>query len=154
GGPVGFRLATRRPERVQALIVQNTNAYEEGLTPLAEPLRTAGQNPRTAESDAALRQLLTPETTRFQYLEGAQDPERIRPDGWSSDQAFLDRPGNDEVQLALFYDYRSNLERYPEWHAYFQEQQPPTLLVWGRHDPFFGVEGARAYARDLPDAEV
>jgi pimeloyl-ACP methyl ester carboxylesterase len=154
GGPVGFRLATRRPERVAALILQNTNAYEEGLTELAQPLRTAGQNPRTPESDAALRGLLTLETTRFQYLEGVQNPERISPDGWSSDQSFLDRPGNDEVQLALFYDYLSNLERYPEWHAYFQERQPPTLIVWGQNDPFFGVEGAHAYSRDLPDAEL
>jgi pimeloyl-ACP methyl ester carboxylesterase len=154
GGPVGFRLATRRPERVQALIVQNTNAYEEGLTELAEPLRTSGQRPRTKESDDALRALLTPETTRFQYLEGARDPERISPDAWTSDQYFLDRPGNDEIQLALFYDYLSNLQRYPEWHAYFRAHQPPTLLVWGKHDPFFSVAGARAYARDLPNAEI
>jgi pimeloyl-ACP methyl ester carboxylesterase len=154
GGPVGFRLATRRPDRVQALILQNTNAYEEGLTQLAQPLRTAGQQPRTAESDAALRQLLTPETTRFQYLEGVRDPERISPDGWTSDQSFIDRPGNDEIQLTLFYDYLSNLKRYPEWHAYFREHQPPTLIVWGQNDPFFNLDGARAYARDLPDAEL
>ncbi len=154
GGPVGFRLATRWPERVAALIIQNTNAYEEGLTPLAEPLRTSGMEPRTEESDAVLRALLTQETTRFQYLEGAQDPDRISPDAWTSDQSWLDRPGNDEIQLLLFYDYLSNLKRYPEWHAYFRDQQPPALLVWGKHDPFFGVPGALAYARDLPQAEI
>lgn len=152
GGPVGFRLAARRPQRVAALIIQNTNAYEEGLTDLAAPLRTAGQSPRTDASDAALRQLLTPETTRFQYLEGARDPERISPDAWTFDQFRLDRPGNDEIQLALFYDYAANLERYPEWHAYFRQERPPTLVAWGQHDPFFSVAGAEAYRRDLPEA--
>ncbi|MFN8592323.1 MAG: alpha/beta hydrolase [Thermomicrobiales bacterium] len=154
GGPVGFRLATQRPERVEALIVQNTNAYEEGLTELSQPLRTSGMAPRTAASDKVLRAFLTPETTRFQYLEGASDPARISPDAWSTDQALLDRPCNDEIQLALFYDYLSNLERYPEWHAYFRAQRPPTLIAWGRNDPIFGVEGAEGYRRDLPDAEL
>jgi pimeloyl-ACP methyl ester carboxylesterase len=154
GGPVGFRLATRRPERVEALIVQNTNAYEAGLTDLSEPLRSSGMGPRTAGSDEVLRTFLTPETTRFQYLEGASDPGRISPDAWSFDQFLLDRPGNDEIQLALFYDYLSNLELYPQWHAYFQEHQPPTLIVWGRHDPIFDIEGAEGYRQDLPDAEL
>ena len=100
-----------------------------------------------------MRAFLTPETTRFQYLEGARDPARISPDAWAFDQFRLDRPGNDEIQLTLFYDYLSNLEIYSDWHAYFREHRPPTLIVWGRHDPIFDVEGAEAYRRDLPNAE-
>jgi pimeloyl-ACP methyl ester carboxylesterase len=103
---------------------------------------------------APLRAFLTPETTRFQYTEGYRDPAAVGPDGWTMDQRFLDRPGNQEVQLALFYDYRTNLAAYPAWHAYFREHQPPLLAIWGQNDPIFGPDGARAFARDLPEAEI
>lgn len=153
GGPVGFRLAARHPDRVLALLVQNAVAHEEGLSDGFAPARAywADRNP---ETEAAMRTLLTPETTRFQYLHGARDPNRISPDSWTHAQAILDRPGNAEIQLELLYDYRSNLAQYPRWQAYFRTHQPPTLIVWGRNDPFFTLAGAEAYRRDLPAAEL
>jgi pimeloyl-ACP methyl ester carboxylesterase len=154
GAPVGFRIAARRPENVQALIVQNGNAYEEGITELARPLATFGAGPRNAETEQPIRAILTRESTVFQYTEGVRDPARISPDAWTMDQHFLDRPGNDQIQLALFHDYLSNIKLYPEWHAYFAERQPPTLVVWGKNDPIFGAPGAEAFKRDLPDAEI
>jgi pimeloyl-ACP methyl ester carboxylesterase len=153
GAPVGFRLATRSPGRIQAIISQNGNAYEAGLTPFWQPLRTYWDDP-SPPNEEPLRAFFTPETTRFQYSEGYRQPERISPDAWRMDQLFLDRPGNQEIQLALFYDYRTNLARYPEWHAYFREHQPPALVVWGQNDPIFGPDGARAFGRDLPAAEI
>jgi pimeloyl-ACP methyl ester carboxylesterase len=154
GAPVGFRLATRRPDQIDALIVQNGNAYDEGLTDFARPLATFGAAPRTAESEQPFRDQLTLEGTIFQYVEGVRDPERMSPDAWTMDYHFLDRPGNDEIQLALFHDYLSNVALYSEWHAYFRDRQPPTLVVWGRNDPIFGAPGAEAYRQDLPDAEI
>ncbi len=154
GAPVGYRVASRRPERVDALIVQNGNAYDEGITEFAQFLRTFGETPRTADTDAGARPLLTLETTIFQYTTGVLDLERISPDAWTVDQHFLDRPGIDEIQLTLFHDYLSNLNRYPEWHAYFREYQPPTLIPWGKNDPIFSVAGAEAFLRDIPNAEI
>ena len=153
GAPVGFRIATRHPDWIQALIVQNGNAYQEGLTAAWEPIRALWRawNPTT---EAAVRSLLTRETTILQYTHGVRNVERINPDCWNLAQTGLDRPGNDMIQLALLYDYRRNLERYSEWHAYFRQHQPPTLVAWGKNDPFFGPEGARAFQRDLPNAEV
>jgi pimeloyl-ACP methyl ester carboxylesterase len=154
GAPVGFRLATQRPQQVAALIVQNGNAYEEGITEFARPLVAFGEGPRTAETEQPLRDLLMPEATIFQYTAGVADPARLSPDAWTMDQYFLDRPGNNEIQLALFHDYLSNVRLYPTWHAYFREKQPPTLVVWGKNDPIFGAPGAEAFRRDLPDAEI
>lgn len=154
GAPVGFRLASRRPERVKALVVQNGNAYEEGITEFAQILRTFGESPRSTAADTEVRAILTLESTISQYTTGVRDPERLSPDAWTLDQHFLDRPGNDEIQLTLFHDYLSNLKRYPEWHAYFREHQPPTLVTWGKNDPIFGAAGAEAFARDLPNAEI
>jgi pimeloyl-ACP methyl ester carboxylesterase len=153
GGPVGFRLAAKRPERVAGLVIQNAVAHEEGLSASMDAARPHWAG-RTPESEAAFRALLTRETTRFQYLHGAGDERRISPDAWTHAQALLDRPGNDEVQLAMLHDYGSNLKRYPEWQAYFRAHQPPTLVVWGKNDPFFTLEGAKAYVRDMPATEV
>jgi pimeloyl-ACP methyl ester carboxylesterase len=153
GGPVGFRLAARHPERVEALIVQNAVAHAEGLSEAIAPARRFWEN-RNAETEQAMRGLLTLETTKFQYLHGAAHPERVSPDSWTLDQALLDRPGNAEIQLALLYDYRHNLSRHKDWQAYLRERQPPTLVVWGVNDPFFTVAGATAYKRDVPEAEL
>lgn len=153
GGPVGFRLAARQPERVHALIVQNANAYEEGLSPAMDAARPAWER-RTVETEATLRAFLTLETTRFQYLHGARDPSLVSPDAWVHAQAGLDRPGNDEVQLAYLHDYGSNPRLYPIWQDYLHQHQPPTLVVWGRNDPFFTEAGAQAYRRDVPDCEL
>jgi pimeloyl-ACP methyl ester carboxylesterase len=146
GGPVGFRLATRHPEWITGLIVQNANAYREGLSEQA--VRTI-----YAPADA-LGDLFTLPVTRSQYEGGTSDPSLVAPDGWTLDQHFLDRSGRREAQLALALDYRSNVERYPDWQAWLRRHQPPTLIVWGRGDPFFLESGARAYLRDVPEAEL
>jgi len=153
GGPVGFRIATRHPERVTALIIQNANAYEEGLSPAMDAARPAWRG-RTPETEATLRGFLTAETTRFQFLHGVRDRGRISPDAWLHAQAGLDRPGNDEIQLALLHDYGSNPKLYPAWQSYLRARRPPTLVVWGRNDPFFTPSGALAYQRDVPEAEI
>jgi pimeloyl-ACP methyl ester carboxylesterase len=153
GAPVGFRLAVRHPERVQALVVQNGNAYEEGLRDFWAPLRAYWREPNEANA-AALRRFLTLEATRWQYTHGTRDPRRINPDNWLIDQYLLDRPGNQEIQLRLFYDYSSNPPLYPQWHAYFRRHQPPTLVVWGKNDQIFPAEGAHPYRRDLRNVEV
>jgi pimeloyl-ACP methyl ester carboxylesterase len=153
GAHIGFRLATKHPEWIQALIVQNGNAYEEGLSAAFEPLKPFWAE-RNATTEAAARALLQRDTTIFQYTHGVRHPEMISPDAWTMDQALLDRPGNDLIQLALLHDFPSNLRCYPEWHAYFRQYQPPTLIVWGQNDPFFGPEGASAYQRDLNTIEV
>ncbi|MBC8008883.1 MAG: alpha/beta hydrolase, partial [Burkholderiales bacterium] len=154
GAPVGFRLALRHPEKVRALVTQNGNAYEEGLTPFWDVLRNAYWKNPTPENEKPVAAILAPEGTRFQYLTGARRPELIAPDAWVVPQAGLDRPGNAAIQLALFYDYRTNPPLYDRWHAYFRQHQPPTLVVWGRHDPIFGPEGAVAFLRDLKHAEL
>jgi pimeloyl-ACP methyl ester carboxylesterase len=154
GGPIGFRLATRQPKRVEALIIQNANIYEEGFTELGRSLEPFWAN-RTKETEAAVRQfLLSPEGIRRQYISGARHPESIAPDTWNLDVASINRPGNDLVQLDLLHDYPSNIARYPEWQTYLREWQPPTLVVWGKNDPFFGLEGAFAFKRELKHVEV
>jgi pimeloyl-ACP methyl ester carboxylesterase/alkylhydroperoxidase family enzyme len=153
GAPVGFRLAVSRPERVSALISQNGNAYEEGLSDGWNPIQAYWQEPNDTNRNA-LRTLLKGETTQFQYTHGESDTSRIAPESYTLDQHFLDRPGNDEIQLDLFGDYKSNVASYPRFHEYFRVHRPPTLAVWGKNDPFFLPAGAQAYRRDLPDAEV
>jgi len=153
GAPVGYRIASRHADAIEAIIVQNGNAYSEGLSPAWEPLRALWSK-RSRETEDAVRSFLSAESTKFQYTHGAKDLTRISPDSYTVDQFFLDRAGNDRVQLDLFYDYASNLALYPEWQAYFRKIQPPMLLVWGINDPFFTVEGAKAFLRDLPTAEL
>jgi pimeloyl-ACP methyl ester carboxylesterase len=153
GSPVGFRIASRNPQAIDAILVQNGNAYAEGLSPAWEPLRALWKT-RTAETEKQVRAFLSAETTKFQYTHGLKDPGKISPDSYTFDQLFLDRPGNDAVQLELFHDYASNVALYSEWQAYFRKHQPPTLIVWGIHDPFFTVEGAKAFQGDLPKAEL
>jgi pimeloyl-ACP methyl ester carboxylesterase len=153
GAPVGFRIATRHPEWIQALIVQNGNAYEEGLTPAWQAFRNLWSD-RTADTEAPVRDFLKRDTTIFFYTAGVRDRQNINPDNWNLDQSFLDRPENAAAQLELFYNYRANLEQYPHWHEYFRTHQPPTLIVWGKNDPFFGPEGAEAFQRDLKNIEV
>ncbi len=153
GAPVGFRLAVKHLERVQALIVQNGNAYEEGLRDFWRPFRTYW-SARTEATAAPLRKSLGLEATKWQYTHGVRSREAISPDNWLVDQSLLDRPGNQEIQLQLFFDYGSNPKLYPAWQAYFRPHQPPTLVVWGKNDPIFPVEGALPYARDLKNIEV
>ncbi len=153
GAPVGFRLAVAHPERITGIIVQNGNAYEEGLSEGMQPLLNYGKD-QSPQNEAALRKVLTVQTTKFQYVHGVSDVSRLDPDSWTVDQALLDRPGNAEIQLALFKDYRNNVALYSQWHDYFKSHQPPTLIVWGQNDPFFTVEGAQAYARDNPNVEL
>jgi pimeloyl-ACP methyl ester carboxylesterase len=153
GAPIGFRIASQNPQAIDAIIVQNGNAYAEGLSVVWEPLRAMWAT-RTAETEKPVRAFLTAETTKFQYTQGVRDIRKVSPDSWTFDQFFLERPGNDAVQLELFYNYQSNLALYPDWQAYFRKHQPPTLIVWGRHDPFFTVEGAKSYLRDLPQTEL
>jgi pimeloyl-ACP methyl ester carboxylesterase len=153
GAPVGYRLAVKHPERVQALIVQNGNAYEEGLrSDFWNPLRAYWKD-RSDRNAEPLRKFLTYEATKSQYTKGARNVEHISPDGWTTDQYLLDRPGNDEIQLQLFYDYGSNPPLYPQWQSYFRKYQPPTLVVWGKNDFIFPAEGAEPYKRDLKNLE-
>lgn len=154
GSPIGFRLAVKHPERVQGLIIQNGNAYESGLSDAAAFLKTYGET-RDPKITEQLLGFLKLETTKFQYLQGAHDPSRISPDTWAYDQALLDRPGNSDIQIALFADYSSNVKSYPAWHEYFRKYQPPTLVVWGKNDPFFLVSGVEnGYKNDLKNIEV
>lgn len=152
GAPVGMRLAAAHPERIDALIVQNGNMYAEGLADSFAPLYAYWKN-RAAHEDA-IRGILAPELTRFQYTEGVRDPAFLAPEAWTLDQHFLELPGRQEAMLDLFFDYRTNVERYPQWQAYLRAHQPPVLVVWGRNDPYFTVAGAKAFARDVPDAEI
>lgn len=153
GAPVGFRLALEHPERVTALVVQNGNAYEEGLKEFWKPIKAYWADGSDAHRQA-LRAGLTLAATKSQYLDGVRDPSRVAPDAWLHDQALLDRPGIDEIMLDLFKDYGSNVALYPQFQAFFRSRRPPTLIVWGTHDVIFPADGARAYLRDLPDAEL
>jgi pimeloyl-ACP methyl ester carboxylesterase len=153
GAPTGFRLATWHPERITAIISQNGNAYEEGLSDGWSPIRTYWKDPST-DNRNALRAFLAPETTRWQYTHGVPDASSVSPDGLSLDNFYLARPGADEVQLDLFGDYRSNISLYPAFQDYFRTHQPPFLAVWGKHDPFFLPAGANAFKRDIPNADV
>lgn len=152
GAPVGFRIATRAPERVEGLILQNGNAYEAGLGPGMRALEPYWADREANE--AAVRGLLTVQATRSQYVDGVPDPQVVNPDLWELDQRYMDMPGRDRVMLDLLYDYRSNVARYPEWQAYLRAHTPPALLPWGRNDGFFPPEGAQAYLTDLRDAEL
>jgi pimeloyl-ACP methyl ester carboxylesterase len=153
GAPTGFRLAVRHPERITAIISQNGNAYEEGLSSGWGPFRAYWQDPSPANRKA-LRAFLTPETTRWQYTHGVPDPTMVSPDGQNLDDFYLARPGADEVQLDLIGDYKSNVALYPSFQQYFRTQTPPFLAVWGKNDPFFLPAGAEAFKRDNPRAVV
>jgi pimeloyl-ACP methyl ester carboxylesterase len=153
GAPVGFRLALAHPDRITAIISQNGNAYEEGLSEGWNPIQKYWQEP-TAENRTALRNFLTPEATKWQYTHGVSDESLIAPESYSLDSALLARPGNDEIQLDLFLDYATNVGLYPKFQQYFRSRRPPLLAVWGKNDPFFLPPGAEAYKRDIPDAEI
>jgi len=153
GAPVGYRLALAHPERVSAIVSQNGNAYEEGLSDAWNPIQRYWKEP-TLENRDALRSFLTLEGTRGQYVTGVSRPEAIAPESYMLDQALLDRPGNADIQLDLFLDYASNVKLYPAFQAYFRSAKPPTLAIWGKNDPFFIPPGAEAYRRDNPDAVV
>jgi pimeloyl-ACP methyl ester carboxylesterase len=153
GAPVGYRLALAHPDRVTALIVQNGNAYEEGLKEFWDPIKAYWADGSAAHR-AAIGVLVAPETTKFQYTDGVSDLSRLAPDNWVQDQALLDRPGNKEIQLDLFLDYGTNVPLYPRFQAFFRDRKPPTLIVWGKKDKIFPADGAGPYVRDLPDAEM
>ena len=153
GAPTGLRLALKYPARIRAIITQNGNAYEEGLSEGWNPIRAYWKEPSQANRDA-LRAFLSPETTYWQYTHGVSDVTAISPDGYSLDDFYMTRPGAHEAQLDLFGDYASNVALYPEFQAYFRKHRPPLLAVWGRNDPFFLPAGAEAYKRDIPAAEV
>lgn len=153
GAPVGFRLATRHPERITAIISQNGNAYEEGLSGGWNPIQRYWKEP-TARNRAALRDFLTPATTKWQYMHGVQDESLVAPESYTLDSALLARPGNDEIQLDLLLDYASNVALYPTFQEYFRKHRPPLLAAWGKNDPFFLPSGAEAFKRDIPGAVV
>jgi pimeloyl-ACP methyl ester carboxylesterase len=153
GAPVGYRIASKHPDAIEGIVVQNGNAYAEGIGEAFNPMKPFWKE-RTPATEAPVRSLLTQETTIFQYTHGVKDAALISPDAYTVDQFFLDRPGNDAIQLDLLYDYQSNVGLYDRWHEYFRVKQPRMLIVWGINDPFFTVEGAKAYQRDVPHAEL
>lgn len=152
GSPIGFRLAVKHPERVQSLIVQNGNAYEEGLRDFWIPFKAYWKD-RSEKNANELRKFLTLDATKWQWTHGTRNQKNINPDTWTIDQALLDRAGNQEIQLQLFYSYGSNPPLYPQWQSYFRQHQPPTLIVWGKNDFIFPAEGAEPYKRDLKNLE-
>jgi len=154
GAPVGYRLATRHPDRVTAIVSQNGNAYKEGLSDAWDPIRRYWAEPTTKNREVVRDALLTFEGTRWQYTHGVADPEIIAPESYTLDAALLERPGNKDIQLDLFLDYASNVKLYPKFQEYFRKSQPPLLAIWGKHDPFFIPAGAEAYRRDNPNAVV
>ena len=150
GAPIGYRLAAAHPQRITAIVVQNGNAYDEGLdNEFWKPIKEYWRNPASQEKRDAIRGLVTYKATRWQYLTGVKDPELVSPDGSAEDQYLLDRPGNDEIQLDLFLSYGSNPPLYPQWQEYFRKHQPPMLIVWGKNDQIFPPAGAEPYKRDL-----
>jgi pimeloyl-ACP methyl ester carboxylesterase len=153
GAPVGFRLALRHPDRISAIVSQNGNAYDEGLSEGWKPIRAYWRDRSQVNRDA-LRSFLAPETTRWQYLHGVPDARAVSPDGYSLDNFYLARPGADEIQLDLLGDYESNLTLYPTFQDYFRTHEPRLLAAWGRNDPFFLPRGAEAFKRDIPSARV
>jgi pimeloyl-ACP methyl ester carboxylesterase len=153
GAPVGFRLAVKHPERIEAIISQNGNAYREGLTSFWDAAWPFWSN-RTAQTEQPIRGLFTQASTIWLYTQGVREQDHISPDAWTFDQQGLDRPGNADIQLALFEDYRTNLQRYGQWQEYFRQHQPPLLAMWGKNDPIFGPDGAEAFKQDLPHSEV
>ena len=152
GAPVGFRLAAKHPERIESLIVQNGNAYVEGLREFWDPIRVYWQD-RSAENAAPLAGFIALDGVKWQYTHGVRNVETISPDNWNTNLRHLSRAGNPAIQLALFYDYQNNVPHYPEWQAYFRKHQPPTLIVWGKNDHIFPAEGAHPYKRDLKNLE-
>jgi pimeloyl-ACP methyl ester carboxylesterase len=152
GGPVGFRLATRHPEWIAGLIVQNANAYTEGLSEIAQQF--IALRPEKAGAEAQILSIMTEAFTREQYVGGTARPDLVSPDGWTLDQHFLDLPGRKQIQVDLAFDYHTNVALYPRWQAWLREHQPPMLIVWGANDPFFTPDGARAYLRDAKLAEL
>ncbi len=155
GGPVGFRLASRHPEQVSALVIQNANAYTEGLPDSFWALaKTAWRAPTRAHLAQLREAAMSDSAIAWNYTHGVADPSRLNPDSWMLQRALLSRPGNRDAMLALLYDYRKNLALYPAWHDYFRRNQPPTLIVWGEHDVIFPAAGAEAYRRDLPQAQL
>ncbi|WP_399894754.1 alpha/beta fold hydrolase [Streptomyces sp. BBFR51] len=154
GAPVAWRIATRTPHRITAIITQNGNAYTDGFVKTFWDGLFAYTDDPTPETEASVRQALSPEMIRWQYVNGVVDQSVVSPDTWALDQALLDRPGNDAVQLTLFRDYPTNVALYPRLQQYFRESQVPLLAVWGANDEIFGPDGARAFLRDLPDAEI
>ena len=153
GAPVGFRIATRHPERITAIISQNGNAYEEGLSDGWNPIQAYWKDPSKVNREA-IRTFVAPQTTIWQYTHGVPDTTRVSPDGYGLDNYYLARSGADEIQLDLFLDYASNVALYPRFQEYFRASRPPLLAVWGRNDPFFLPAGAEAFKRDIPDADV
>ncbi|HEX3836422.1 MAG TPA: alpha/beta hydrolase [Steroidobacteraceae bacterium] len=153
GAPTGLRIATRHPERVTAIISQNGNAYEEGLSDGWNPIRAYWQDP-SSQNRTALRAFLAPDATRWQYTHGVADEAAVSPDGIALDNFYLARPGADEIQLDLFGDYQSNVALYPAFQAYFRRHRPRLLAVWGKNDPFFLPPGAEAFRRDIPEADI
>jgi pimeloyl-ACP methyl ester carboxylesterase len=153
GAPVGYRIASRHPDAIGGIVVQNGNAYAEGIGAGFDAMKAFWVN-RNSETEKPVRELLKKETTIFQYTHGVKDVSQISPDSYTMDQLFLDRPGNDAIQLSLLHNYQSNLAHYDGWHEFFRSKQPKMLIVWGKNDPFFTVEGAQAYLRDIPKAEL
>jgi pimeloyl-ACP methyl ester carboxylesterase len=153
GAPVGFRIAVKHPERVESLIIQNGNAYDEGLLEFWDPIKAYWADKSKENADVLRDNLLAIKATKWQYTNGVRNPETIAPENWFGDQYLMDRPGNKDIQLELFYNYGSNPPLYPEWQAYFREHQPPTLIVWGKNDYIFPGEGAEPYKRDLKHLE-
>jgi pimeloyl-ACP methyl ester carboxylesterase len=153
GAPVGYRIASKHQDAIQNIVVQNGNAYQEGIGSAFDPMKPFWAN-RNSETEKPVRALLTKEMTIFQYTHGVTDPARISPDSYTVDQFFLDRPGNAAIQLDLLYNYQSNVALYDRWHEYFRNRRPRMLILWGKNDPFFTVEGAKAYQRDIPNAEL
>lgn len=154
GGPVGFRLFTQRPDRVRGFIIQNANAYMEGVGDAPKQVLLPLWENRTPETEKAAREFVSLEGTKFHWLVGAKDPEAINPDNWILDQALLDRPGVQDYQVDLLENYKINIGLYPGWQAAFREHKPKTLIVWGKNDPFFIPPGAKAYLNDLPQAKL
>lgn len=154
GAPMGYRLAAKHPDRITAIVVQNGNAYDEGLdNDFWKPIKAYWNEPNSQEKRNALRNLLTYEATQWQYTDGVKSPELVSPDGAAHDQFLLDRPGNDEIQLDMFLSYGSNPSLYPQWQAYFRKYQPPMLIAWGKNDQIFPAAGAEPYKRDLKTLE-
>ncbi|WP_407730715.1 alpha/beta fold hydrolase [Pseudomonas helleri] len=154
GAPVGFRLAVAQPQRVSALVSQNGNVYLEGLGDAWAPIRAYWAEPTAANREVIRNAVLSLEGTRYQYLHGVERPELVAPESWMLDLLLMQRPGNDDIQLDLFLDYRNNLTLYPQFQAFFKAAQVPTLVIWGKHDPFFIPPGAHAYKTDNPNAVV
>lgn len=155
GGPVGFRVASRRPEKVSFLVVQNANAYEEGLPDsFWAPVRELWKEPSPSNFQKIRDAGMSDDALEWNYTHGVQDPTKISPDSWMLQRALLNRPGNKEIMLDLLYDYRTNPALYPEWHAYFRKHKPPTLIVWGENDVIFPALGAHPYKRDLPTVDL